>query len=164
MDFAVLLNGTWREGWYYASFPDSTFVMFQIAQRLPLYPVMQARLPHTNSLSRSYRNWPAQEGWGHWLLVRRSLTEPDKVAAYLVFAPEATLFETMVAVAGRRWTVEESLELGKGEVGLDQYEVRHWVGWYRHITLSMLALAYLTVVRTRAQEEAEKRGLSTLLS
>ncbi len=103
-------------------------------------------------------------GWGHWLLVRRSLREPDKVAAYLVFAPEGTLFETMVAVAGRRWTVEESLELGKGEVGLDQYEVRHWTGWYRHITLSMLALAYLAVVRTRAQEEAEKRGLSTLLS
>jgi len=103
-------------------------------------------------------------GWGHWLLVRRSLQEPDKVAAYLVFAPEGTLFETMLAVAGRRWTVEESLELGKGEVGLDQYEVRHWVGWYRHITLSMLALAYLAVVRTRARNEAEKRGLRTLLS
>jgi len=86
------------------------------------------------------------------------------VAAYLVFAPEGTLFETMLAVAGRRWTVEESLELGKGEVGLDQYEVRHWVGWYRHITLSMLALAYLAVVRTRARNEAEKRGLRTLLS
>jgi SRSO17 transposase len=105
-----------------------------------------------------------QAGWGHWLLVRRSLTEPDKVAAYLVFAPEGTLFETMVAVAGRRWTVEESLELGKGEVGLDQYEVRHWIGWYRHMTLCMLALAYLTVVRTRAREEAEKKGLSSLLS
>ncbi len=103
-------------------------------------------------------------GWGHWLLVRRSLTEPDKLAAYLVFAPEGTLFETMVAVAGRRWTVEESLELGKGEVGLDQYEVRHWVGWYRHITLCMLALAYLTVVRARAREEAEKKGLCSLLS
>ena len=60
--------------------------------------------------------------------------------------------------------MEESLELGKGEVGLDQYEVRHWTGWYRHITLCMLALAYLTVVRTRAREEAEKKGLSSLLS
>jgi SRSO17 transposase len=107
---------------------------------------------------------PAQEGWGHWLLVRRSLNEPDKIAAYLVFAPEGTLFETMVAVAGRRWTVEESLEQGKGEVGLDQYEVRHWIGWYRHITLAMLALAYLAVVRMRARDEAEKKGLSTLLS
>jgi len=107
---------------------------------------------------------PVQKGWGHWLLVRRSLKESDKMAAYLVFAPESTLFETMVAVAGRRWTVEESLELGKGEVGLDQYEVRHWTGWYRHITLAMLALAYLAVVRTRARNEAEKKGRSTLLS
>jgi SRSO17 transposase len=89
--------------------------------------------------------------------VRRSLQEPDKLAAYPVFAPEGTLFETMVAVAGRRWTVEESLELRKRQVGLDQYEVRHWTGWYRHITLSMLALAYLTVMRTRAREEAEKK-------
>jgi SRSO17 transposase len=94
--------------------------------------------------------------------VRRRLDEPDKPAAYFVFAPEGTMFETMVA--GRRWTAEESLELGKGEVGPDQHEVRHWTGWYRHITLSMLALAYLAVVRTRAHDEAEKRGLSTLLS
>lgn len=107
---------------------------------------------------------PAQEGFGHWLLVRRSLKEPDKLTAYLVFAPEDTVLETMVAVAGRRWTVEESLELGKGEVGLDQYEVRHWIGWYRHITLAMMALAYLAVVRSRARQEAEKRGLSSLLS
>jgi hypothetical protein len=87
-----------------------------------------------------------------------SLQEPDKVAVYLVFAPEGTLFETMVAVAGPHGTVEESLELGNGEVGLDQYEVRHWVNWYRHFTLSMLALAYLVVVRTRARNEAKKGG------
>jgi SRSO17 transposase len=54
-----------------------------------------------------------------------------------------------VAVAGRRWTIEESLETAKGEVGLDQYEVRRYPGWYRHITPAMLALAYLAVVRSR---------------
>jgi SRSO17 transposase len=57
--------------------------------------------------------------------------------------------ETLVAVAGRRGTVEESLEAAKGEVRLDHYEVRHYHGWYRHITLAMLALAYLAVVRSR---------------
>jgi hypothetical protein len=57
----------------------------------------------------------------------------------------------MVAVAGKRWAVEECFETAKGECGLDEYEVRSWVGWHRHVTLSLLAHAYLTVVvRARA--------------
>ncbi len=52
-------------------------------------------------------------------------------------------------MAGRRWTIEESVAAAKGEVGLDHYEVRDYHGWYRHITLAMLALAYLAVVRSR---------------
>ena len=59
-------------------------------------------------------------------------------------------------VAGRRWAIEESFETAKGEVGLDQYEVRSWQGWYRHITLAMLAHSYLTVMRAKA--EAGKQG------
>lgn len=102
---------------------------------------------------------PTQSGWERWLLVRRSLQDPADLAYYLVFAPSGTLLETLVTVAGRRWTIEESLELAKGEVGLDHYEVRHWVGWYRHITLAMLALAYLAVVRSHLGPEAEKGGL-----
>jgi SRSO17 transposase len=62
-------------------------------------------------------------------------------------APRGTLLETLVAVAGRRRTSEERLHAAKGEVGRDQYEVRRYPGWYRHITLAMLALAYLAVVR-----------------
>ena len=50
------------------------------------------------------------------------------------------------------WQVEQAFELAKGDVGLDEYEVRTWVGWYRHITLAMFALAYLAVVRTHARE------------
>ncbi len=69
-----------------------------------------------------------------------------------------TLLETLVAVAGRRWTIEESLEAAKGEVGLDHYEVRHSHGWYRHITLAMLALAYLAVVRSQLPGSALKGG------
>ena len=66
-------------------------------------------------------------------------------------------------VAGTRWQVEQAFELAKGEVGLDEYEVRTWTGWYRHITLAMFALAYLTVVRQRAQDcsASEKGALRT---
>ncbi len=95
-------------------------------------------------------------GWSHWLLVRRHIHDKTEWSYYLIFAPSTTTFSTMVQVAGRRWRVEESLELGKGEVGLDQYEVRTFVGWYRHITLAMLALAYLVVVRSRLGTESEK--------
>jgi hypothetical protein len=65
----------------------------------------------------------------------------------------------MVQVAGTRWAVEECFETAKGEVGLDQYEVRSWSGWYRHITLTLLAHAYLTVVRaqTQAPEPRKKK-------
>ena len=53
-------------------------------------------------------------------------------------------------IACLRWPIESLFEQGRGEVVLDQYEVRSWVGWHRHITLSMFALAYLTVVRKDA--------------
>ena len=75
-----------------------------------------------------------------------------------MFAPSGTTLSTMVQTAGRRWTVEESLELAKGEVGLDQYEVRTYIGWNRHITLAMMALAYLAVVRARLSTTTEKGG------
>jgi len=55
-----------------------------------------------------------------------------------------------VRVAGTRWTIESCFEAAKGEVGLDQYEVRSWTGWHRHVTLAMLAHAYLAVVRKAA--------------
>lgn len=93
----------------------------------------------------------------HALLVRRSLTDRE-VAYFVVFAPADTPLQTLVTVAGMRWTIEECFETGKEEVGLDDYEVRHWPGWYRHITLSMWALAFLTVTRTQAvQAEGSKK-------
>ena len=64
-------------------------------------------------------------------------------------AMEASLAE-LVRIAGQRWRIENCFEEAKGETGLDEYEVRSWTGWYRHITLSMLAHAYLTVVRQHA--------------
>jgi SRSO17 transposase len=103
---------------------------------------------------------PAPPGWALWLLVRRSLTAPTHLAYYRVFAPTETALGAPVAVAGLRWTVEECLETGKGEVGLDEYEVRRWAGWHRHITLAMLAHAYLTVLRAHAAaaEEVGAKG------
>ena len=101
--------------------------------------------------------WPVP-GWAHWLLVRRSLDHPTDVAYYVVFGPADATLEALVRVAGTRWAVEESFAIAKGEVGLDHYEVRRWDGWYRHITLALLAQAFLTVVRARAAG-AEKGGV-----
>lgn len=97
---------------------------------------------------------PEQQGWQRSLVVRRSVVSGEKPAdlAYvLVFAPCATTLPEMVAAVGTRWTVEQCFEEGKGEVGLDEYEVRSWHGWYRHITLSMLAHAFLMVLRMQSQ-------------
>jgi SRSO17 transposase len=101
----------------------------------------------------------AELRWDHWLLVRRSVSAPTDVAYYVVFAPAGTSLQTLVDVAGQRWRIEQSFALAKGEVGLDEYEVRRWDGWYRHMTLAMFALAYLAVLR--AQAAAEKGGAWT---
>jgi SRSO17 transposase len=94
-------------------------------------------------------------GWGRWLLARRNLGEPTDIAYYRVFAPSGTPLGEMVRAAGSRWAIEEGFERAKGEVGLDQYEVRRWDAWHRHITFALLAHAYLEVTR-RAANEAEK--------
>jgi SRSO17 transposase len=99
-----------------------------------------------------------QEGWLEWWLARRSLSDPTEVAYYLACAPAETTLQKLVWVAGTRWAVEETLETGKGEVGLDQYEVRKWTGWYRHITLALLAHAFLTVTRAQAVGSDGQKG------
>jgi SRSO17 transposase len=102
---------------------------------------------------------PAQQGWKHFLLVRRSISDPNEMTGYSVFARADTTLSELVQVAGKRWTVEESIECAKGEVGLDQYEVRSWTGWYRHITLAMWASAFLSVIREESGAEmAPKKG------
>jgi SRSO17 transposase len=89
---------------------------------------------------------PFSEPDRYWLLVRRRLTDGE-LAHYLCFCPPGTPLGDLVAVAGRRWAIEESFQTAKGEVGLDHYQVRRYAAWYRHITLAMLAHAYLTVTR-----------------
>ena len=91
---------------------------------------------------------------GRWLLVRRSLT-PDangelELAYYLCFGPAGTGLDQLIRIAGARWAIEECFQSAKNEVGLDQYQVRRYDGWHRHITLAMLAHAYLAVTAARA--------------
>jgi SRSO17 transposase len=100
----------------------------------------------------------AAPGWRQGLLVRRSLSKADELAFYLTYAPETSGLVDLVRVAGRRWTIEVCFEAAKGEVGLDQYEVRRWSGWHRHITLALLAHAYLVVIRSQADGEKRPGG------
>jgi SRSO17 transposase len=79
---------------------------------------------------------PEVNGWQRWLLVRQNLDEgakPAERAYVLIFAPVGTTLQEMVEADRARWTVEQCFEEGKGEVGLDEYEVRSWHGWFRHI-------------------------------
>jgi SRSO17 transposase len=85
----------------------------------------------------------------YWLLARRNLSDPTDLAYYLCHAPARTSLSDLIRVAGIRWTIEETFQTSKGQTGLDHYQVRQYTGWYRHITLSMLAHAYLTITRTK---------------
>ena len=105
--------------------------------------------------------WAEHEGWEHALLVRRSLEAEPEFAFYFTYAPvRKSTLKTLVSVAGRRWAVESAFQMAKSECGLDHYEVRHWRGWYRHITLSMLALAVLTVLRAGEKKTFSPTGSS----
>jgi SRSO17 transposase len=92
----------------------------------------------------------------HWILIRRNLSDPSKRAYYRAYAPAETTLAKLVGVTGSRWRIEEGLEQTKGEVGLDQYEVRGFRAWHRHVTLALLAHAVLAVVRTQVNHEEKK--------
>jgi SRSO17 transposase len=101
-------------------------------------------------------------GMRRWLLVRCDAEDPDEHAYWLACGPEATCAEELVRVCTTRWQIEECLAEAKGEVGLDQYEVRKWNAWHRHATLCLLAHAYLVVMRRAARaEEAGEKGAPT---
>jgi SRSO17 transposase len=94
-----------------------------------------------------------------WLLVRCDAADPDEHRYFLAYGPEATAVEELVRVCESRWQIEECLAEAKGEVGLDQYEVRKWNAWHRHATLCLLAHASLVVTRQAARrDEAGEKG------
>lgn len=106
-----------------------------------IYDWACARLPYLTA-----------DGWAQWLLLRRSLSDPEEIAYYRAFGPEETPVAELARVAGTRWVIEEGFQQAKA-IGLDEYEVRTWPGWHRHITLCLLAHAFLAVTRAAAAEK-----------
>ncbi|HYV81624.1 MAG TPA: transposase, partial [Streptosporangiaceae bacterium] len=94
-----------------------------------------------------------RRGRGHWLLARRSLSDPAEIAYYACYGPRRSSTADLAWVAGSRWHIEECFQQAKNEAGLDQYQVRTWRAWYAHITLSMLALAWLAASKAQAQKK-----------
>ncbi|XXG09514.1 IS701 family transposase [Micromonospora sp. SH-82] len=94
------------------------------------------------------------DGYGHWLLTRRSITDPTDLAYYLCFGPADTEDEQLIRIAGTRWAIEECFQTAKTEVGLDHYQVRRYDAWYRHITLVLCVHAYLAVTAAQAKKGA----------
>ena len=106
-----------------------------------------------------------EKGMGRWLLVRRSTDDPEDRGFYQAYGPKGTTLEELIGVCNDRWAVEECFAEAKGEVGLDHYEVRRWDAWHRHVTLCLLAHAFLVVTRLAARNEeaigsGRKRGVS----
>lgn len=93
--------------------------------------------------------------------MRRSLSDSGELAFYFTYAPHQASLQKLVEVAGSRWAVEECFEQAKQETGLDQYEVRSWAGWQRHVTLSMLAHATLAALRAQAADEPAPKKTAT---
>jgi SRSO17 transposase len=96
----------------------------------------------------------------HQLLVRRSISKPTELAYYICHTPNPVPLVALVRVAGSRWGVEETFQFAKNETGLDHYQVRKYHAWYRHITLSMLAAAFLVVTAHTEHliEENQEKG------
>ncbi len=95
-----------------------------------------------------------------WLLARRSVTDSTEVKYFLSNAPTTVTLPALARVASTRFAVEQCFKETKGQTGLDQYEVRRWHSWQRHITLAMLAHAWLTVTRAEeaSREAAAQKG------
>jgi SRSO17 transposase len=103
---------------------------------------------------------PVDAGWARWLLFRRSLADPAAFAFYRCYGPAGTSLHELVRAAGSRWAIASCFEEAQGEVGLDQSAVRKWTSWYRHVTLALLAFAFLAA--TRAHASAPSPGLLPL--
>lgn len=114
--------------------------------------------PRVYDWARARLPYECADGWAQWLLARRSVSDTEEIAYYRAYCPEDAPLSETAKVAGARWSVEECFERAKGEVGLDHYEVRRWEGWHRHVTLCLLAHAFLEVTRAAANADAEEKG------
>ena len=126
----------------------------------PTDVVIDASLNEAGETEAEFHQKNAAEFSGdraHWLLIRESLDESKERAYYWVHAPQQTTLQETSEAAGSRWWIEGSIESSKGETGLDEYEVRSYHGWYRHITLSLLAHALLVILRARNHPSAGEK-------
>jgi SRSO17 transposase len=87
--------------------------------------------------------------WTRGLLIRRHIADGN-LAFFTTWCPAGTTIETLVAVEGHRWAIEDSFETAKNELGLDHNESRSWHGWHRHVSIVMLAFAMMAAIRHRA--------------
>jgi hypothetical protein len=130
-----------------------------------LVSMSPTRQPKTSPIRAAVHDWAAVQlattayGLERHLLIRRS-TVPNKkdkktgelvreIAYFLCHTHPGVTLAELVLAAGQRWMVEESFQVAKGQVGLDEHEVRKWCSWYRHTTVCMLAMAFLVTVRSR---------------
>jgi SRSO17 transposase len=89
---------------------------------------------------------------GHeWIMVRRH-DSTGELAYYRCWSAHPVPLQTLVRVAGRRWTIEESFQAAKGQAGLDEHQVRTWTSWRRWVILAMLALAFLAVTAANERD------------
>lgn len=96
-----------------------------------------------------------------WLLARRN-RRTGELAYYRCFSPDQVPLGTLVRVAGRRWTIEESFQTSKGQTGLDQHQVRTWTSWYRWTTLVLLAHLFLAITTVAERARPTPSGLIPL--
>ena len=100
--------------------------------------------------------------WTRGLLIRRTIADGD-LAFFATWCPAGTGRETLVAVEGRRWAIEDGFETAKNELGLDHNETRSWHGWHRHVSLVMLAFAMLAAIRHKANTSAPPKSSLTII-
>lgn len=122
--------------------------------------------PRRYHWARAPLKWDTAEGFERWLLVRRSQRDPEALAYFFAYAPEGTSLAELAGAAGLRWTIEECFLRAKDDLGLDHCEARSWHGWHRHITLVMIAAAFLARLsadqRRRAFGKGDKRSPDVL--
>ena len=92
--------------------------------------------------------WPSAPGMIQCVLARRGINDKEDMAYYLCHTPVGVELMELVKAAGQRWQIESCFEEAKQEVGLDEYEVRSWDGWYRHITMSMIGLLLINIFKS----------------
>jgi SRSO17 transposase len=144
------LAGIWRIDQLISEAPDDAWQRHSCgdgAKGQRIYDWAAAKLPVIELFDG------AEPTHRRWAMARRNLSDPNEIAYYLAYAPSDTDVPELARVVGSRWAIEECFQAAKNQCGLDEYEVRRYTGWYRHITLAMLAHAFLTALAAQAQNE-----------